>query len=378
MQDFAADETIEVPPSPAQPVLLHPFRGVRLAPRAVGDPGAVRSLARPYRDIARRLRQWERSGRLDRDSEPAIYVHEYTSQGITVTGLVGAVDLTTRAARAEDRAIFAHEAVHTRQAQELADRMEGLAINPAPILLVHRATEELRRLVRSETERPPDHEYDDRGKQHHRIWALSDHAVQEQINRALGGARLLIADGHHRYTAYLIQQAAHPGTGWDRGLVMVVDQDDTPLFLGPIHRTLGGTTLTDLEEAAGAMQARVRTPAGRDEALELLSPSTWVATDGQDWIAVTDPDGPDRRAAVQHLHEVVIPQLATAPAVQVHHTAEAALEAAASDRVSVLLPAPDITLVEHTVYSGRLLPEKATSFQPKPSIGALMRSPLHD
>ena len=38
------------------------------------------------------------------------------------------------------------------------------------------------------------------------------------------------------------------------------------------------------------------------------------------------------------------------------------------------MPAPDFDLVRPGREAGRLLPEKATSFQPKPSIGVLMRS----
>ena len=41
------------------------------------------------------------------------------------------------------------------------------------------------------------------------------------------------------------------------------------------------------------------------------------------------------------------------------------------------MPAPDFDLVHHLVAHERLLPEKATSFQPKPSVGVLMRA-LHD
>ena len=38
------------------------------------------------------------------------------------------------------------------------------------------------------------------------------------------------------------------------------------------------------------------------------------------------------------------------------------------------MPAPDFDLVLRIVAAGGLLPEKATSFQPKPSLGVLIRS----
>ncbi len=52
-----------------------------------------------------------------------------------------------------------------------------------------------------------------------------------------------------------------------------------------------------------------------------------------------------------------------------HHTVEDALEAASPTTPAVLLPSPDFDQVRSLVESGGLLPEKATSFQPKPSLG---------
>ena len=58
--------------------------------------------------------------------------------------------------------------------------------------------------------------------------------------------------------AYLELQQRHPGTAADRGLAMLVDQDDTPLFLGAIHRTLARTSLEDLAaENSRAVRRRV-------------------------------------------------------------------------------------------------------------------------
>ena len=37
------------------------------------------------------------------------------------------------------------------------------------------------------------------------------------------------------------------------------------------------------------------------------------------------------------------------------------------------MPAPDLDQVQRVVISGGLLPEKATSFQPKPSLGSFIR-----
>ena len=60
--------------------------------------------------------------------------------------------------------------------------------------------------------------------------------------------------------------------------------------------------------------------------------------------------------------------------IDYHHSVEATLDHLRKDSVAVLMPAPDVDVVLKIAADDRLLPEKATSFQPKPSVGVLIRS----
>ena len=160
------------PPAVGRPLRLLPFRGWRLTPGRVGDPATARLFARPYRDVAERLDRWRSDGQLLRETDPAVYVHEYTAAGLTVRGLVGALDIAHRATGPGDRAVVPHEGIHPEQVTELADRMRTWELNPAPILLVHRGPPEIRELVDRTLATPPLHEYVDRADQRHRVWAL--------------------------------------------------------------------------------------------------------------------------------------------------------------------------------------------------------------
>jgi uncharacterized protein (DUF1015 family) len=365
-----------VPPYVAKPLSLLPFRAVMLAPGQVGDPASARALARPYRDVAARLTAWIAQGRALEDTAPALYLHEYTAGGLTVRGLVGALDMSRRAESLEDRAVWPHEAIHPEQAGELADRMVQMGMNPAPILLVHHGPEELRGLLATVADRTPDWRYLDRTRQRQRIWAIRDDETIARVDELLCTSSCLLADGHHRYAAYLRLQEEHPGTPWDAGLAMIVDQDDTPLFLGAIHRTLIGPTLGDLVEAAAAAGAGVAHH-DRADALSALDSTHLVLTDGTHWHTVS-PGDLEQQAAVSWLHEQVLPRLPRGvPRIAYHHRVEDALAAASDVSPGVLLPSPDFEQVRALVESGGLLPEKATSFQPKPSLGVLMR-PMND
>jgi uncharacterized protein (DUF1015 family) len=365
---------VVTPPYVGRPLRLAPFRGLKLQPRRIGDPSLGRLLTRPYRHVSARLGQWQERGQMRRDDEPAVYLHEYTSAGMTIRGLVGALDLSHRASGLEDRAVLPHEGIHPTQADELADRMSEIGLNPAPILLVHRAPAETRAVVRQVRTEPPTEDFVDRFDQRHRIWAIRDPALLERLDAALADCQALIADGHHRYAAYLRMQRRAPGGPCDRGLAMLVDQEDTPLFLGPIHRVLTGVTLADLGAAAEVVGSHLDVQP-RSDALQALGPDTLVATEGKEW-ATLKLHVPPGRAAVEVLHDELIPALPRGPArIHHHHAVDRALsQLRRGNGVAVLLPAPDVDLVLAIAAADRLLPEKATSFQPKPSVGVLIRS----
>ncbi|MCX6399874.1 MAG: DUF1015 family protein [Propionibacteriales bacterium] len=366
------------PPYVAGPLRLEPFTGWMLAPGRVGNPTTGRAFARPYKDVSARLLRWQAKGYLTRDTEPALYLHEYTSAGMTVRGLVGALDVSRRAKRPSDRAVLPHEGIHPAQADDLADRMAEMELNPAPILLVHRGTDVLRSTLAKVMAGTPDHSFTDRSEQQHRIWAIRDSVTLTTIAIELAGSRALIADGHHRYAAYLRLQRRRAGaqggrSATDFGLAMLVDQEATPLFLGPIHRTLVGASLDDLRDAVESV-GLIYEEHSQSEAVAALSATRLAATDGTTWAVINLEPGTGE-AAVETLHRRIVPALPHGPtSITYHHSVDDALGRARADQVSVLMPAPSVDLVLRIAEADRLLPEKATSFQPKPSLGVLIRS----
>jgi len=365
--------TVVTPPHLARPLRLEPFRALSLSPNRIGDPASARLFSRPYRAVAQRLQQWESRGRMRSDTAPAVYLHEYTATGATVRGLVGAMDLTHHATEPAQRAVLPHEGIHPRQADELADRMEEMLINPAPILLVHQGTDALRDEVSAIAAGRPLWEFDDRGGQHHRVWAIREPGTIERLQAQLEETTALIADGHHRYAAYLRVQSRLDMPPADRGLTMLVDQRDTPLHLGAIHRTLTGVRLPDVRRATELVGLTAQEVV-LDNPLNALEHDTLVATDGRTWVRIQLPVTPER-TAVELVHHGLLPALPRGPqSVAYHHSVDEALRRRGGNTVTLLMPAPTVEQVLATARAGRLLPEKATSFQPKPHVGVLIRS----
>jgi uncharacterized protein (DUF1015 family) len=319
------------------------------------------------------LETWRKRGLATRDEEPSLYVHEYSDSGLTVRGLVGCLDLSHAAASPRECQVFPHEDVHPKQVTELAARMGTMRINPAPILLVHRGPASIREISRKVRTGTPEREYVDHAGQQHRIWAVTEADQLDEIQAGLADARLLVADGHHRYAAYVALHARDPVEAHRRGLAMVIDQDETPLFLGAIHRLLHGVRFAELLAAASDAGAAVRT-IDEGEAVAALAPDTLVLTDGRSWATVTFAV-PAGTAMVQLVDDLLLAGLPRRPArLGFAHSVAQALEQVKPGRVAAaLLPAVDLDLVMDVVRAGGLLPEKATSFQPKPSLGSFIR-----
>lgn len=325
---------------------------------------ANRIFARPYRSASRRLQDWQRQRHIRLDDAPALYIHEYTSSGVSVRGIVGELDVTRAG-----NTVLPHEAVRLEQVAELVARMRTIAVNPAPILLMHRGTPALRTAVGLLTERRPDAAFSDPGGQHHRMWRIEDADDVQLLGTLVASTRAVIADGHHRYAAALELAAEHPGTEWEQTLVMLVDQADTPLQLGAIHRSVPGLTLETVANAAIRRGDDYRPHATRREALAGLEHAL-VLHDGTSW-ATLHPQG--LQLPVFALHQELLPAWGiTDDQVLHHHTAGQALGRAA-DGLAILLPAPSFEQVAAAARAGQPFPQKATSFQPKPHLGALMR-----
>ena len=363
------------PPFVVKPFTLHSFHGLMLASSRIGDPGSARAFARPYRDVPARVAAWLAEGRITRDAVPAIYLHEYTANGVTIRGLVGALELANTSLTCPDaqQAVFPHEGVLPAQVDELAERMFEMEINPAPILLVHRGPRSVRRLLHGLLLNAPDLSFTDRQEQVHRIWAIRDPEQLEELRSGLAETHALVADGHHRYAAYLRLQQEHSGTAWDRGLIMLVDQNDTPLWLGPIHRFVADVDLTVVARASSEVPGTRFELTTRPGALDHLGERVLALTDGRGWATIT-LDRSDM-LPIAFLQQHLIPAWTNSPRVSFHHTAEEAMNRAnRRPGVAVLMPSPGFDEVVRAAGAGELLPEKATSFQPKPSLGVLMRN----
>ena len=392
-------------------LVMAPFRGLRFDPAVVGDLGTVvsppydvldadivrdleaanrrnivrlilsRGQERPYLAVRRRLEHWRREGSLVPDPEPVLYLYEYVVDGVTVRGIIGLVALRDE----HERVVLPHEEVMPGPVTDRTLLMRTTGTNPEPILLVHAGTQRLRDLLADVADTEPLVRFEARDGSEHRVWEVADRPTLAAVAAELAPRQALIADGHHRYAAYLRLQrelraadAPRDGSPWDFGLAMLVDQNDHALSVEPIHRSVSGLSVSEVLELSADRGDEVGRCGDRQAALEALDAdhpgrAVFVVSDGRSWITVATRRGHEVDAAV--LHSELLPAWDVSESqVGYHHSLDQALDSTARrPGVVVALRPPNLAQVMASAARGARMPRKSTSFTPKPRMGVVLR-----
>ncbi|HEY2287432.1 MAG TPA: DUF1015 domain-containing protein [Streptosporangiaceae bacterium] len=430
-------------------LVLAPFRGVRYDPARVSglarvtsppydvigsenedqllaaDPHNVVRIIRPHHqagqpgsagaDAAADLRAWLADAILIPDRQPALYGYEQLTAspegtpGHLQRGLIGAVGLTPRSAGI----ILPHEAVAPGPVAGRLALMSATEANLEPIFLLYDGTPgpgapagaATRILTAAADGRPPLAEAVTPDGIRHRLWAITDTAELAAIAADLQDRTALIADGHHRYAAYLKLQerrrAAGDGAGpWDFGLALLVDSAACPPAVGAIHRVVPGLALDQAAQQAGTAFTVAELPGGTADlpaALAALADAgragvAFLLTGDDRAVLLTSPD-PEQVAAAMpgrpaqpwhHLPAAVLADLLMEriwrvrddeTAVRAIHDPAAAVRAAQETpgTVAVLCAPMTAADVYEVAAQGAIVPRKSTSFGPKPRTGLVLR-----
>jgi uncharacterized protein (DUF1015 family) len=400
-------------PEARRPFVLAPFRGLRFNPERVGDLGTVisppydvldadtvrdleaanrrnivrlilsRRFEKPYLAVRNRLDAWRDKSYLRPDDTPALYLYEYTVDQVTVRGLVGVVALRDEA----ERVIVPHEDVMPEQVDDRKVLMRTTGSNLEPILLVHEGTDRLRMLLEHTSRTAPLAAFTALDGSDHQMWAITDPDCLQMVSAELADTRALIADGHHRYAAYLDLQremrssaADSDASPWDYGLALLVDQRHYPLAVGPIHRSIAALTIADVQEISvergddfTTYPDREAAFAARFQRAEDDSRASFVLSDGRVWAVLRTPRTEEVDAAV--LHSTLLEAWHVAEEqIGYHHSLDQALQITARQPgIVVAVSPPTVRQVIDSALRGVRMPRKSTSFSPKPRMGVVMR-----
>jgi uncharacterized protein (DUF1015 family) len=420
-------------------LVLAPFRGIRYSPDRVSgianvtsppydvisggilehlraaDPHNVVRLILPGEDAdssqaaASLLHEWLSEGVLVRDGRPALYLYEQTDEASSwrQRGIISLVRLGSP----ETAGILPHESVMPGLVADRRALMAATQANLEPIFLIYDGKQAgdgagtaAGTIEMVAAERAPLVSIATEDGVTHRLWRLGAPGDLESITAGLAGRRALIADGHHRYAAYLDLQAELRASGlgggpWDYGLAFLVDSDAYPPRLGAIHRVLPGLpperaaelakaafTVQDLPAGGGLTRAlSCLAAAGRAGTAFLLAGASGFRLLSQpDPVQVTASMPPGASAPWRCLDAAVMQQLLIGRLWGIadnerdvlinHDAADAVRVAAGTGATAVICNPPSFGAVIQIAAGGERVPRKSTSFGPKPRTGLVLRT----
>ena len=210
-------------------------------PKPYGESGPQQTEDDPYERAAGLMEEWRQAGALVADSEPAIWAmtQDYTGPDGTARTRHGILARV----RVEDFSagqVLPHERTLPGPKKDRLDLTRATRHNLSPIFSL--ATKDPWPLVAPAIEgTEPWGEAADEGGTVTRVWRVDDPAVHAAVEELLGGAQLLIADGHHRYETAIAYRDEVGGEGdHSYTLMALTGLDDPGLTVFPTHRLLSG------------------------------------------------------------------------------------------------------------------------------------------
>jgi uncharacterized protein (DUF1015 family) len=348
-----------------------------------------------YRVAADALASWEADGVLAADPDPRFYLYamdfeDEDGRSRQTRGVIGALGLP---AAPGTGTVMPHERTSPKAKSDRLALLRATRANLDPIWCLSLASG-LTDLLEAGQGAPLAECIDAEGVRH-RLRALDGDAAR--IAAAVGGAPLMIADGHHRFEtacAYRDQRAdaGEVDPGASRIMAFIVELSEEELCVRSIHRLLRGVSGIDLRDAMAPLFEVVGTGFNTPGGVELLR-ARMASTGG---LGLVEPGRlallTPRADALEPALRSVEPQLRAVDATvfeagirprlpataEVAYRSDAAgvgglVEAGAAE-AAVLLRPVTVPQIRAAAFAGVRMPQKTTFFHPKPRTGMVFRS----
>lgn len=376
-----------------------------------------------YVRAGRSLQAWLEAGVLREDASPAFYAVEQAFTGPDGRPRVRRQFLA--ACRLHDypeREILPHEKTLAAPKADRLELMKAVKANLSPVFGLyedergqgHRALENA---IAAAPEPLAEADSDDGAR--HRLWRVDAPGLVEELQQALAGRKILLADGHHRYEAALQYRdhvdAVRPGLPAGAAhrfvLMALCSTADPGLVIYPVHRLVHDLPDFRLEPFLASLgrfftvhtlQEDLRRPAGRAWAVAKLAEHSGKSTalllvsaqDGRGRVLTLREDAdlagvplPSiatlRDLDVTALHSIVLQHLLglSPRAQELGQNVRFEVDAGAvvsrtlegESQLGFLLNPTPLWQVQAVAEAGETMPQKSTFFHPKLASGLVLR-----
>jgi uncharacterized protein (DUF1015 family) len=271
-----------------------------------------------YTRTAATLAQWLDKKVLTPEKNPAIYLHDHYFTLHGKAGMRRGIIARVRLEEWDKMIIRPHENIFSAAKEDRQNLLRALKVNTSPVLMMYQDPQRvIAAALEKEAQKKPVIDTVIPEGDHHKVWAITDSKVVNQIAGAMVKQPFYVADGHHRYTSALTyrreQMAANPKLSADAPVNFVmstlVDFADPGLIILAPHRVINGLDpqmLMGMEAKLGLYFDIEEIPANAPDAWQKLD-AIMARTDGIR-LAFFGPVG-DKIYTLRLSHESVLSQI---------------------------------------------------------------------
>lgn len=368
-----------------------------------------------YTRAAKDLEKWLEKGILKQEAKPAIYAYlrEYRFDRVkkTVKGFIALVRLEEK----KKRKVLPHEKTHAKPKEDRFALMKATGMNFGLIYTLFQGRVGIIGRVFAglkcggkKTGKAPVFRVIDHEGTIHTLWRVDNPAVFRKTREAMSRAKIMIADGHHRYETALnyrdwlrSRRAAfssqHPA---NFRMIYFADFNDPGLTILPTHRIVNGIGVRSIGRHLPCLQRLfdIEVVSGKAELFaglkggEKSSHCFGMYAGGKYYLFRLKSEKPlfrkgdsrgkriARRLDVSILHNLIIEPLLgtkkTEGKITYAREADKAIAAAKKEKntAAFFLNATRIEEVRGMAFAGEKMPPKSTYFYPKLITGLVMNS----
>lgn len=192
-----------------------------------------------YRTAAANFQALIDNGTFVRDEQECLYIYELSAGRRPRTGIVAAAAVEDYL----DGRIRKHELTRFDKEADRADHIRTTMLNVEPVMFAYRHDRSIKNLVNSIKSAQPEYEFVDEDSVQHRFWTVVEPGTIEAIIHAFAAIpATYVADGHHRTAAAAIvsqeldREGRNNGAGRGHNYFLAVHFPDTELEILDYNR----------------------------------------------------------------------------------------------------------------------------------------------
>jgi uncharacterized protein (DUF1015 family) len=347
-----------------------------------------------YQHAAELFKEWIKEETLKQDEKPSLYIYEqiFDDHGIKMTrrGFFAALKLENP--HSDKGSVKPHEKTLAKPKADRLSLLKAVKANISPIfgLFDDDKLFVVNLLKKISAKRVPDSTAVDKERVFHKLWAVSDEDIINDIKKYIENKKMFIADGHHRYeTAWNYSQIRKQkdknyssDKDYNYVLAFLCPIEDQGISIWPTHRVIQEPKdlEANIEKYFDVHPAKIFEKLSKKDIQPILlfkDNKYRVLTIKDEKLlrkAMPDKGKAYRNLAVSILHYILISKIDAAEFIYVKDAKEAALLAAKTNQIALIVPSTPVSSLKTISLNNETMPQKSTYFYPKLASGIVIRT----